>query len=80
MVLTWHSAPFYQGRGFLGCAPDVLKRCSSVSSTRSGAVMGPVAETGTEEMMQVSPGKAKKSWNGVFAVHSCIPTALLETW
>ena len=51
-----------------------------MSSTRCGAVMGPVAETGTEEMMQVSPGKAKKSWKGVFAVSSCIPVSLLEKW
>lgn len=43
-----------------------------MSSTRSGAVMGPVAETGTEEMMQVSPGKAKKSWKGVFVVDNCL--------
>lgn len=42
--------------------------------------MGPVAQMETEEMMQVSPGKAKKSWKRVFVVSSCIPTPLLEKW
>lgn len=74
MGLTWHSAPLYQGTGFLGCAPDVLRRCSGMSSTRSGTV----AETGTEEMMQVSLDKAKKSCKGIFAVNNCIPMSLLE--
>lgn len=42
--------------------------------------MGPVAETGTEGMMQVRPGEMKKSWKGVFAVNSCILMSLLEEW
>lgn len=79
MGLAWCSAPLYQGtgvstNGFLGCAPN--RRCSGTSSAKSGAVTGPVAAT--EEMMQISLGKAKKSWKGAFAVNGCIPTSLLE--
>jgi len=49
-----------------------------MSSSESGAVMGAVAET--EERVQVSPGKVKKSWKGVFAVNICIATSLLKKW
>lgn len=51
-----------------------------MSSIKSGAVMGPMTETDTEEILRVSPGKVKKSWKGVFAVPRCIPTSLLEKW
>lgn len=51
-----------------------------MSSIKCGALMGPMAETESEEVMRVSPGKVERSWKGVFALPRCIPTPLLEKW